>query len=75
MSRQIIIDITDGQTGNPAVRMARPLSLTVCDGEQVAVVGDNAAGKTRLVETLSGILPVQGTALKFDFYPSPLRLV
>lgn len=75
MSRQRIIDITDGQTGNPAVRMARPLSLTVCDGEQVAVVGDNAAGKTRLVETLSGILPVQGTALKFDFSPSPLRLV
>ena len=75
MPRQIIIDITDGQTGNPAVRMARPLSLTVCDGEQVAVVGDNAAGKTRLVETLSGILPVQGTALKFDFSPSPLRLV
>ena len=75
MSRQIIIDITDGQTGNPAVRMARPLSLTVCDGEQVAVVGDNAAGKTRLVETLSGIMPVQGTALKFDFSPSPLRLV
>ena len=56
MPRQIIIDIKDGQTGNPAVRMARPLSLTVCDGEQVAVVGDNAAGKTRLVETLSGIL-------------------
>ncbi len=75
MPRQIIIEIKDGQTGNPAVRMARPLSLTVCDGEQVAVVGDNAAGKTRLVETLSGILPVQGTALKFDFSPSPLRLV
>ena len=75
MSRQRIIDITDGQTGNPAARMARPLSLTVCDGEQVAVVGDNAAGKTRLVETLSGILPVQSTALKFDFSPSPLRLV
>ncbi|MBO4924152.1 MAG: ATP-binding cassette domain-containing protein, partial [Bacteroidales bacterium] len=55
--------------------MARPLSLAVCDGEQVAVVGDNAAGKTRLVETLSGILPVQGTALKFAFSPSPLRLV
>ena len=51
MPRQIIIEIKDGQTGNPAVRMARPLSLTVCDGEQVAVVGDNAAGKTRLVET------------------------
>lgn len=75
MERQRIIEITDGQTGNPAVRMAGPLSLTIYNGEQIAVVGDNAAGKTRLVETLGGILPVQGTALKFDFTPSPLRLV
>ncbi|MBQ6045456.1 MAG: ATP-binding cassette domain-containing protein [Bacteroidales bacterium] len=75
MPKQRIIDIVEGQTGNPAVRMARPLILTFYDGEQVAVVGDNAAGKTRLVETLSGVLPVQGTALKYDFSPSPLRLV
>ncbi|MBR4132925.1 MAG: ATP-binding cassette domain-containing protein, partial [Bacteroidales bacterium] len=75
MERQKIIEITDGQTGNPEVRMVRPLTLTIYDGEQIAVVGDNAAGKTRLVETLSGVLPVQGTALRFDFYPSPLRLV
>ncbi len=75
MPKQRIIDIVEGQTGNPAVRMARPLSLTFYDGEHVAVVGDNAAGKTRLVETLSGVLPVQGTALKYDFSPSPLRLV
>ncbi len=75
MKGQRIIEITDGQTGNPEVRMARPLTLTLYDGEQIAVVGDNAAGKTRLVETLSGVLPVQGTALRFDFSPSPLRLV
>ena len=75
MAVQKIIDIREGQAGNPALRMARPLSLTVLDGEQVAVVGDNAAGKTRLVETLSGVIPVQGTALRYDFSPSPLRLV
>ena len=75
MERQRIIEITDGQTGSPEVRMVQPLTLTIYDGEQIAVVGDNAAGKTRLVETLSGVLPVQGTALRFDFYPSPLRLV
>jgi molybdate transport system ATP-binding protein len=75
MEEKRIIDIREGQTGNPAVRMARPLNLTIYDGEQVAVVGDNAAGKTRLVETLSGILPVQGTALRYDFSPSPLKLV
>ena len=75
MAVQKIIDIREGQAGNPALRMSGPLSLTVLDGEQLAVVGDNAAGKTRLVETLSGVIPVQGTALKYDFFPSPLRLV
>ena len=75
MERQRIIDIKDGQTGNPALRMASPVSLTIYDGEQVAIVGDNAAGKTRLVEALTGVAPVQGTALRFDFSPSPLRLV
>ena len=74
MFRQAIISITDGQTGNPACRMAHPITLQLFDGEQVAIVGDNAAGKTRLVEALTGVNPVQGTALRYDFSPSPLRL-
>jgi len=75
MLRRRIIEIKDGQAGNPAARMAHPLDLTIFDGEQVAVVGDNAAGKTRLVESLTGTIPIQGTALRYDFSPSPLRLV
>ena len=75
MLRQRIIEIKDGQAGNPAARMAHPLDLTIFEGEQVAVVGDNAAGKTRLVESLTGTIPIQGTALRYDFSPSPLRLV
>ena len=74
MERQRIIDIREGQAGNPAYRMAKPLSLTIYDGEHIAVVGDNAAGKTRLVESLSGVIPVQGTTLRYDFSPSPFRL-
>ena len=74
MERQKIIDIQEGQSGNPAYRMARPLTLTIYDGEHIAVVGDNAAGKTRLVESLSGVIPVQGTTLRYDFSPSPFRL-
>ena len=75
MHRQAIISITEGQTGNPACRMAHPITLQLFDGEHAAIVGDNAAGKTRLVETLTGVNPVQGTALRYDFSPSRLRLV
>ena len=75
MGRQAVISINEGQTGNPACRMAHPISLQLFDGEQIAIVGDNAAGKTRLVEALTGVNPVQGTALRYDFSPSPFRLV
>ena len=49
----VVIDIKDGVVRNPVWRMAAPLNLTVEDGMQLAVVGDNAAGKTRLVEILN----------------------
>ena len=74
MDRQAVISITEGQTGNPACRMAHPITLQLFDGEQIAIVGDNAAGKTRLVEALTGVNPVQGTALRYDFSPSLMRL-
>ena len=75
MDRQAVISITGGQTGNPACRMAHPITLQLFEGEQIAIVGDNAAGKTRLVEALTGVNPVQGTALRYDFSLSRLRLV
>ncbi len=75
MDRQAIISVTEGQACNPACRMAAPFSLSLYDGEQIAVVGDNAAGKTRLIETLTGKNPVQGAALRYDFSPSPLAMV
>lgn len=75
MDRQKIIEINDGISGNPGYRMASPIRLTIYEGEQIAVVGDNAAGKTRLIESLTGGCPLKGTALKYDFSPSPFRLV
>ena len=75
MDRQKIIEINDGISGNPGYRMASPIRLTIYEGEQIAVVGDNAAGKTRLIESITGGCPLKGTALKYDFSPSPFRLV
>ena len=75
MEKQRIIDISNGISGNPEYRMASSINLTILDGEQIAVVGDNAAGKTRLIESITGGCPLKGTALKYDFSPSPLKLV
>lgn len=70
-----IIKITNGVTRHPAWRMAEPVTLSIEDGEQIAIVGDNAAGKSRLVEIITGHYPLLLNEVKFDFSPSPLRLV
>ena len=49
-----IIRIRNGVTRHPAWRMAEPINMEILEGEQVAIVGDNAAGKCRLVEVLTG---------------------
>jgi len=42
------------------------VSLTVGDGELVALVGANGAGKTTLLRTVSGVQPVSAGAILFD---------
>ena len=55
--------------------MAEPINLQVNDGEQLAIVGDNAAGKSRLVEILTGHYPLLRTEVMYDFGPADRRLV
>lgn len=70
-----IVRINNGQSGNPAMRFAKPLDIIIEEGQQVAIVGDNAAGKTRLVETLSGRYPLQGQTIEFNFGPGARPLI
>lgn len=72
---QEIIKIENGVTRHPAWRMAEPVNLTVNEGEQIAIVGDNAAGKSRLVETINSHFPLLMNEVKYDFRPSPLTMV
>ena len=73
---QEIIKIEQGVVRNPQWRMAAPINLTICSGEQIAIVGDNSAGKSRLVEILTQHYPLMPLhEAQYDFSPSPLRLV
>ena len=55
----------------PDARMAEPISLEIFKGEQVAIVGENGAGKSRLVDMLMGKYPLHAGTLDYDFSPSP----
>lgn len=72
---QQILHIHQGITRHPDFRMAEPINLTLYEGEQIAIVGPNAAGKSRLVDTLIGRYPLLQQEITYDFAPSTKRLV
>lgn len=72
---RVIIDIKNGVTRHPDYRMAEPVNLSIAEGEQIAIVGDNAAGKSRLVDIITERYPLLLNEVHFDFTPSTHKLV
>ena len=72
---QHIIEITNGVPRHPLYRMNHPVNLTIVSGEQVAIVGANGSGKSRLVDIITGRYPLLLNEVRYDFSPSPLKLV
>lgn len=70
-----MIRIENGIPRHPLWRMAEPVNLEINRGEQIAIVGDNAAGKSRLVEILTGHYPLLINEVHYDFSPSESPLV
>lgn len=62
-----IIQITDGITRHPDWRMAEPVNMEILPGEQVAICGDNASGKSRLVEIITGHYPLLRNEVRYGF--------
>lgn len=70
-----ILSVHNGVPRHPDFRMAAPVDLDIYEGEQIAIVGPNAAGKTRLVEILTGRWPLLGgNEVRYHFPNSPHRL-
>lgn len=62
-----IIKITNGITRHPDWRMAEPVNMEILPGEQVAICGDNASGKSRLVEIITGHYPLLRNEVRYNF--------
>jgi branched-chain amino acid transport system ATP-binding protein len=60
---QIALDLQDVTSGYKASVVLRKLSMTVANGEAVAVLGKNGMGKTTLLKTIMGYLPKKGGAI------------
>jgi branched-chain amino acid transport system ATP-binding protein len=63
---KIILDVSKLSASYGPIRALRGVSLQVREGETVAVVGANGAGKTSLMRAVSGLLPITGGSTTFD---------
>ena len=72
---QKVIDIRNGVARHPQYRLKAPVTLSLDDGECVAIVGRNGSGKSMLVDMLTGRHPLLGDEVRYDFRPSTLPMV
>src|SRR5262249_30820960 len=61
-----MLELVDAVTGYGRARVLKQLSLTLSEGEGLAVIGPNGAGKTTLVRMLAGSLPLWEGRLRVD---------
>jgi branched-chain amino acid transport system ATP-binding protein len=61
-----MLRIANLSSGYRDLLVLRDVSLDVEDGEFVALVGSNAAGKSTLMRTLAGLLPTRSGTIEFD---------
>ena len=69
--KQSIIKLTDAVARNPFVRLNAPASVDFSDGEHIAIVAPNGAGKSLLVDMLTGKFLLREGTLEYDFRPAP----
>ena len=70
-----VIEIENGVTRHPLYRMNKPFNLSIADKEQIAIIGNNGSGKSRLVDIIIGKYPLLLNEVHYDFTPSPFKLV
>lgn len=60
-----MLEVSAANTYYGEIQALRDVSLSVREGEIVALIGSNGAGKTTLLNTISGVLPARGGEIIF----------
>ena len=61
-----MLELRDVSVSYGSIRAVRSASLTVRDGEIVALIGANGAGKSTILQAVSGLLKISGGDISLD---------
>ena len=62
-----VIEIINGIARHPDYRLAEPINFALYENEQLAILGPNGSGKTKLVNTIIGRYPLLMNEVRYDF--------
>ena len=65
--RMKTIEIINGRTKNPNWSLAEPVNFTLDEGEHIAIIGRNGAGKSMLVDMITGRHPMFPDMISYAF--------
>ena len=63
--QRVLLEVDNINTFRGPAHILRGVSLTVDDGEVVSLVGRNGAGRTTIIESITGLLPVRSGNIRF----------
>jgi len=61
----VLLDVKDINTYRGAAHILRGVSISVDTDEVVALVGRNGAGRTTIIESITGLLPIRSGQIRF----------
>ncbi|MGD9864296.1 MAG: ABC transporter ATP-binding protein [Pseudodonghicola sp.] len=61
-----VLELDRVRSGYEGVEVLRGVSLSIAAGELVTVVGPNGHGKSTLLRTISGLVPLRGGEIRFE---------
>jgi branched-chain amino acid transport system ATP-binding protein len=63
--KRVLLEVDGVNTYRGPAHVLRGVSLTVDDGEVVSLLGRNGAGRTTIIESITGLLPVRSGRIRF----------
>jgi branched-chain amino acid transport system ATP-binding protein len=63
---EMMIELKDINAGYGQVQIVRDVSMNIDNNEIVALIGANGAGKSTIIKTISGMLPVSSGSIIFE---------